>query len=56
MSHRKGKDEAWALALLEQIIERSKEDRDALPGAVVKLVKAAATKLRKLRRPTVKPS
>ena len=43
----KRRDEAWALALLMQIVNRSVEDRDALPGSVVKLVKQAATILRK---------
>lgn len=46
----KRRDEAWALALLEQIIERDREDRDALPGSVVKLVKQAAVILRKRRQ------
>ena len=43
----KRRDEAWALALLMQIVNRSIEDRDALPGSVVKLVKRACTILRK---------
>lgn len=46
----KRRDEAWALALLERIIVRDREDRDALPGSVVKLVKEAAVILRKRRR------
>jgi hypothetical protein len=46
----KRRDEAWSLALLEQIIERDREDRDALPGSVVKLVKQAAVILRKRRQ------
>jgi hypothetical protein len=46
----KRRDEAWALALLEKIIERDHEDRDALPGLVVKLVKQAAIILRKRRQ------
>lgn len=45
----KRRDEAWALALLDQIIQRDREDRDALPGSVVKLVKQAAVILRKRR-------
>ncbi len=49
MSHRKDKDERWALALLNQIIQRSKEDRDALPGAAVKKVKEARDILAKLQ-------
>lgn len=47
MPHIKDKDELWALSLLRQIINRSIEDRDALPGAVVKLVKDAAVILKK---------
>lgn len=50
MSHVKDRDERWALALLEQIIARSRADRDALPGAVVSLVKRAAVRLRKRRK------
>lgn len=49
MSHRKDRDELWALGLLEQIVQRSNEDRDALPGQVVKRVKEACTILRKLQ-------
>lgn len=47
MGHVKDKDELWALALLEQIIQRDREDRDALSGSVVKKVKEAAKMLRK---------
>ena len=50
MSHVKDRDERWALALLKQIIDRSNEDRDALPGSVVKLVKQAAIILKKRQR------
>lgn len=50
MTHRKDKDELWALALLEKIIKRSNDDRDALPGSVVKKVKEARTILKKLRK------
>jgi hypothetical protein len=46
----KRRDEAWALALLQKIIERDREDRDALPGSVVKLIKQAAVILRKRRQ------
>ena len=49
MSHRKDKDEFWALALLEQIIRRDREDRDALPGSAMRHIKAAARILRRLR-------
>ena len=47
MAHVKDRDESWALRLLEQILERSREDRDALSGAAVQHVKQAATILRK---------
>lgn len=47
MPHVKDRDELRALALLEQIIQRSREDRDALPGSVVKLVKDASRILKK---------
>jgi hypothetical protein len=47
MAHVKHVDEAWALVLLNKIIARSREDRDALPGTVVKLVKTAAIILRR---------
>lgn len=50
MTHRKDRDEEWALQLLEQILERDRADRDALPGAVVSKVKEAARILRKRRR------
>ncbi|MBI4434670.1 hypothetical protein HY635_02540 [Candidatus Uhrbacteria bacterium] len=49
MPHVKDRDERWALERLEEIIERDREDRDALPGSVVKLVKDAARILRKRR-------
>lgn len=51
MPHVKDKDERWALVLLEKIIRRSQEDRDALPGSVVKKVKEARTILKKRIRP-----
>ncbi len=47
MTHVKDKDELWALAQLEKIIQRDRADRDALPGSVVKLVKQAAIILKK---------
>ncbi|MDA2936464.1 hypothetical protein MYX06_04570 [Patescibacteria group bacterium AH-259-L05] len=47
MPHIKDKDELWALSLLNQIIQRSKDDRDALPGSVVKKVKEAAIIIKK---------
>jgi len=42
--------EERASALLAQIVEMDRRDRDALPGSVVKHVKAALTILRKRRR------
>jgi len=50
MPHVKDRDERWALALLKRIIQRDREDRDALPGSVVKLVKQAAVILKKRAR------
>jgi hypothetical protein len=50
LTHRKDRDEEWALRLLEQILERDRADRDALPGAVVGKVKEAAVILRKRRK------
>jgi hypothetical protein len=32
LPHRKDRDEEWAIALLEQIVQRDREDRDALSG------------------------
>jgi len=50
MSHRKDKDELWAIVLLDKIIQRSYNDKDALPGSVVKKVKEAKNILKKLRK------
>lgn len=47
MAHVKDRDELWALALLQQIIERDRQDRDALPGSAVRLVKEAAKIIKK---------
>ena len=47
MPHVKDKDELWALGLLDQIIRRSQDDRDALPGSVVKKVKEASIIIKK---------
>jgi hypothetical protein len=46
----KERDEAWAEAVLRQVVDRSVQDRDALPGSVVKLVKEAIRILRKRRK------
>lgn len=50
MTHRKDRDEEWAIRLLEQIVERDRADRDALPGSAVSHVKAALRIMRKRRR------
>ncbi len=47
MPHVKDKDELWALALLQRIIDRDRQDRDALPGSAVRHVKDAARILRR---------
>ena len=46
MPHVKDKDELWVLALLQRIIDRDRQDRDALPGSAVRHVKDAARILR----------
>jgi hypothetical protein len=46
MKHR---DEEWAIALLAQIVERDREDRDALSGAAMDHIKIALRILRKRR-------
>lgn len=50
MPKRKDRDEEWAIQHLGKIVERSVQDRDALPGSVVKLVKDAIVILRKRRK------
>jgi len=47
VSHRKDEHERWAIALLKQIIDATRQDRDALPGAAVKKVKEALSILRR---------
>lgn len=47
MPHVKDRDELWVLGLLNQIIRRSQDDRDAISGSVVKKVKDAATMIKK---------
>lgn len=46
----KEQPEALALALLLRIVDIDKQDRDALPGTVVGLVKRAVKILRKRQR------
>lgn len=41
MAHRKDQDEDWAIALLQQIIDRDREDHDALSGQAMRHVKEA---------------
>jgi hypothetical protein len=50
MPHRKDRDEEWAIALLEQIVARDRQDRDALSGQAVDHVKRALVVLKKRRR------
>jgi hypothetical protein len=50
MPHRKDRDEEWANALLEQIVARDRQDRDALSGQAVDHVKRALVILKKRRR------
>ena len=50
MPHVKDRDELWALSLLNQIIQSSRDDRDALPGSVVKKVKDAAIIIKKRQK------
>lgn len=49
MTHRKDGAEELAIQLLNQVIEISDRDRDALPGSAVALVKKARTVMRKRR-------
>lgn len=49
MPKRKDEKEERAIKLLEQVVEISLEDRDALPGSAVKKVKDALTIMRKRR-------
>lgn len=50
MPKRQDEHEEWAINLLCQIVERDRQNRDALPGSVVRLVKRAITIMRKRRR------
>jgi len=50
MPHRKDRDEEWAIALLQQIVARDRQDRDALSGQAVDHVKRALVILKKRRR------
>lgn len=47
MTHVKDRDEMWAIALLQQIIDRSNQDKDALPGSAVRKVKEAKAIMKK---------
>lgn len=50
MTHRKDEKEEQAIALLQQVIDMDRADRDALPGSVVKLVKQAQVVMKKRRK------
>lgn len=50
MPKRKDIYEERAIAILSQITDLDKRDRDALPGSVVKLVKQAVRILKKRRK------
>lgn len=56
MSHRTDGAEAWALGLLNEIVDCDKRNRDALPGSVVKKVKEARRILIKLKKRAQKES
>lgn len=56
MSHRTDGAEAWALELLNAIVNCDKRNRDALPGSVVKKVKEARQILIKLKKRAQKES
>lgn len=47
MPHISDGHELWTLGLLNQIIQRDKKNKDALPGSVVKLVKKTVKILKK---------
>lgn len=49
MPHRKDRDEEWPIALLEHIVQRDREDRDALSGQAVGHIKRALLILKKRR-------
>jgi hypothetical protein len=50
VTHRKDIQEERAIALLQQVLTIDREDRDALPGSVVRLVKEAVRIMQKRRR------
>lgn len=50
MPHRKDKAEEKAIAILQQVVDMDKQDRDCLPGSAVKHVKSAITIMKKRRR------
>ena len=50
MPKRKDVHEERAIQVLQELIDMDRQDRDALPGSVVKLVKQAQTILKKRRR------
>ena len=50
MPHRQDKHEEWAIAMLESVLAVDRENRDALPGSAVRLIKAAVTIMKKRRK------
>jgi hypothetical protein len=49
MAHRKDRDEDWAIALLQQIVDRDRADRDAISGQAMHHIKEAQHILLKRR-------
>jgi len=50
MPKRQNEAEEWAIKQLELIIEKSRKERDALPGSAVRLIKKAQTIMKKRRK------
>lgn len=55
MSHRTDGAERWARKLLDEIVARDRQNRDALPGSVMYHVKAARRILIKMQKKEGKP-
>lgn len=53
-SHRNDTTEEWAIRHLSALVDKADQDRDCLPGSVVKLVKQARVILKKRRKPAKK--
>jgi hypothetical protein len=54
MPHRKDRDEEWVIALLEQIVQLDRENRDAISGQAMRHIKRALIILKK-RRNDIRP-